>query len=59
MKQRSSDLEQLTQSIADLEALVREGLIALQYEIIGARDEISEELTSRCEEIKQRLDILN
>ena len=58
MKQRSSELEQLSQSIADLEALVREGLIALQYEITGARDELSEELTTRCEEINQRLDLL-
>ncbi len=55
MKQRSSDLELLSQSIADLEAIVREELIALQYEIIGVRDGLSDELAERCDEINQRL----
>ena len=54
MSQRD-DIEQLTQAIADLEAFIREELIALQYEILGARDALSEELAAHTEEIKRQM----
>jgi len=58
MKQQSSNLDQVSQAIADLESMMREELICLQHEIIGARDGLSDELAVKCEEINQRLDVL-
>lgn len=58
MSKKNIDLYQIALSIADLETLLREELIALHYEIIGTRDSLSEELGARCDEIKQRLDDL-
>ncbi len=58
MSKKNIDLDQLALSIADLESLLREELIALHYEIIGTRDSLSEELSARCDEINHRLDDL-
>lgn len=58
MKQQSSNIDQIAQAIADLESMMREELICLQHEVIGARDGLSDELTERFDEINQRLDVL-
>ncbi len=55
MDKLPEELVQLTQAVHDLEALVREELIALQYEIMGTRDGLSEELAMHVDSLKRQI----
>ena len=53
MERSPTDIEQLIQAVNDLEATLREELIALQYEVIGSREALSEELAAHVDSIKR------
>ena len=55
MDRPSDELAQLTQAVHDLEALVREELVALQYEVMGTRDALSEELATHIDSLKRQI----
>jgi len=55
MDKPSEELAELTQAVHDLETLVREELIALQYEVMGTRDALSEELTAHIDSLKRQI----
>ncbi len=51
----TDELARLTQAITDLESLMREELLALQYEVMGTRDALSEELTVHVDSLKRQI----
>lgn len=49
------ELAIINKKISDLESLVHEELVAIQFEVLGARDALSEELLVYSDSIKRQI----